>query len=293
MRTVPRNRHLLACSACLLVGWLLGSQPSVDVLADPAPPKKKESPFPPVGRLGSDIYLQNAAEYRAVCHCIYQSAALRLESVLARSGPKFAKPAIVMDLDETVFDNSAFQTFLLKNELEFSEALWSDYEENYPQEVTLVPGAKQFIERAEAMGVTVVYMSNRYEVHQQSTMKAIEANGLNANDLPGRLYLIPKGGTSDKSARREAVAARFNVLMYFGDNLRDFSEAFRAAKLPKDATPEDYLKAIKQRAAMADDATCHWGIDWFALPNPAYGEWERLIGPDPKALLRPTNMKAR
>jgi len=110
----------------------------------------------------------------------------------------------------------------------------------------------------------------------------------------GRLYLNPADGSSDKSARREAVAARYNVLLYFGDNLRDFSETFANKNfLPKDPTQEDYQKAIARRAAAADDARVHWGIDWFVLPNPVYGEWDRLTGKDPKAVLHPTTMKPK
>ena len=296
MRIATRSRTVLACSACMLVGMLLGMEARVSLLADPAPqplqaPAKAEAPFPPIARLSSNIYMQNAAEYRAVCHCIYKGAALRLEADLANSKPKVAKPAIVMDLDETVFDNSAYQTFLLNNDLEYTEESWSEYEQNHPQEVTLVPGAKRFIERAEQLGVSFVYMSNSSVAAKASTSNALVLNGIDVTNIAVRLYLIPKGCTSDKAARRETVLAKFNVLMYFGDNLRDFSEFFRAAKLGKDATADDYLKAIRQRATQADDAICHWGIDWFALPNPVYGEWERLIGPNPKALLRPTTMK--
>jgi predicted secreted acid phosphatase len=81
--------------------------------------------------------------------------------------------------------------------------------------------------------------------------------------------------------------------MYFGDSLRDFSESFAAPRLPADAGPESYLKAIARRAAQVDDASCHWGVDWFVLPNPVYGEWEKLIGRSPHAVLRPTSMKGK
>ena len=40
-----------------------------------------------------------------------------------------------------------------------------------------------------------------------------------------------------------------------------------------------------------DDAACHWGIDWFVLPNTGYGEWEKLIRNEPIKRLRPSGMK--
>jgi predicted secreted acid phosphatase len=86
------------------------------------------------------------------------------------------------------------------------------------------------------------------------------------------------------------VMARYNVLMLFGDNLRDFSEVFASPDLPEGATTADYLTAIDARAAAVDDAICHWGLDWFVLPNPIYGEWEGLMGPNPSALFEPSGM---
>lgn len=80
--------------------------------------------------------------------------------------------------------------------------------------------------------------------------------------------------------------------MYFGDNLRDFSEAFAAPRLPAGATAEDNVNAISQRAAAVDEEGDHWGVDWFVLPNPIYGEWEKLMGPDPADILRPSGMPA-
>ena len=47
-----------------------------------------------------------------------------------------------------------------------------------------------------------------------------------------------------------------------------------------------HLTAIRRRLQQVDDAACHWGIDWFVLPNPIYGEWEKLLGDDPLAAMR-------
>ena len=243
-------------------------------------------------RVGANIYLQTSAEYRACCLQVYQCAAQRLEALLHDEHPKLAKPTVVMDLDETVFENSAFETFLYKNKLEYTEALWAEYEEKYPQDVTLIPGAKGFIARAEALGVTVVFISNRSDLHRKSTENALSRNGISVKDIEDRLFLKAKDGTSDKSSRREAVAAGHNVLLYFGDQLRDFSEAFVARPPAKDDGCEAYLKSIKQRQALVDDAACHWGVDWFVPPNPVYGEWEKLVGPDPIAIMHPTTMEA-
>ena len=107
-------------------------------------------------RVGGNLYLQHSAEYRACCLTIYKSAELRMRNLLDAARPRPAKPAVVLDLDETVLDNSAFQTFLYKAKMEYSDKLWAEYEEKYPQDVTLIPGARTFIHKAQAAEVAVV-----------------------------------------------------------------------------------------------------------------------------------------
>jgi len=243
------------------------------------------------GRLSANLYQQTAAEYRACCLQIYHLAEMRLTFLVRNGHPRPLKPAVVMDLDETVLDNSAFQTFLCENQREYSNEVWEVYERDYPGEVALVPGAGQFVRKAAAMGVTVVFMSNRLEENRKSTTAALARLGLSPEELHGELDLRKKGATTDKSARREMIAAKYNVLLYFGDNLRDFSETFVAPKLTPGDSADAYRKAIEARFEQVDAASCHWGIDWFVLPNPVYGEWERLVTHDPMARLRPTRMR--
>ena len=68
-------------------------------------------------------------------------------------------------------------------------------------------------------------------------------------------------------------------------------DVFEARELPDDASAEAYGEAIEDRAAAVDLALCHWGFDWFVLPNPMYGEWEEHIPPEPVDILRPTSMR--
>ncbi|WP_020472017.1 5'-nucleotidase, lipoprotein e(P4) family [Zavarzinella formosa] len=293
MRKITPVHLILACSTCLCVGWLAGDRGMVPLAAEPLPVKKADAPALPMpSRMAANVYLQTSAEYRACCLQVYRTAGQQLLSKLKSGGLNLTKPAIIMDLDETVLDNSAFQTFLYKNNLEYTDDLWAEYEETAPQDVTLIPGAKAFIDMAEGLGVTVIYISNRTDKFKSKTIEALENLKINVKGIADRIHLKAEK-SSDKSARREAVAAKYNVMMLFGDNLRDFSEAFAAPKLPKEATTEDYCKAIKQRLAAADDAACHWGVDWFVLPNPVYGEWDRITGPEPLAVLHPTSMRTK
>ncbi len=294
MISTSHARSVSVWLAVAVIGAPLGHVGLTTLSADPPPAHAAGPGFPMSARIGANIYLQTSAEYRACCRTIYTCAELRLESSLRNAKPQPARPAVVMDLDETVLDNSAFQTFLYNNHLEYTEKLWADYEQNDPQDVTLIPGAKHFIDRAESLGASVVFISNRSDQYRTFDEEALQRLlGSDPTRPIDRLYLRSKDGNSDKSSRRDAVAAKFNVLMYFGDNLRDFSEVFAAAKLPQNPTPQECLAAIDERQSAADDASCHWGVDWFVIPNPVYGEWEKLIGPDPEAIMHSTSMKTK
>jgi acid phosphatase len=230
-------------------------------------------------RVLGNLYMQSA-EYRACCLQTYK---LALEKLVARlrtvpaDGPR---PAVVMDLDETVLDNGPFQEFLYRNRLVYKEPLWEPWERDHADEVGAVPGAKNFIAAAELAGATVVYISNRTAKYQASTVRALAHNGINVDNVDGRMLLRTEP-SSDKTQRREQAAKQFRVLMYFGDSLRDFSEDFKVKPGVTNAS----------RDRLVDEAAARWGADWFVLPNPSYGEWERLLGDRPESHLRPTTMQ--
>jgi len=269
-----------------------------------APAVASPSPFAMSMRIGSNLYLQTSPEYRALCYQTYKSAKLRLEAIVA-DDKQPDELVVVMDLDETVFDNSAFQTYLYRTNQEYSDTLWANYEENYGKDVTLVPGAAHFIQMARLMKVNVVFVSNRLQKYQASTVATMKRLGLdrllNHRDLNELMYLKrePIGSEpsapSEKTTRREQIGARFRIAMLVGDNLRDFSDVFAKQKkqlpaAPAVATAQDVLELIDVRKALVDESVAHWGTDWFVLPNPVYGEWDRVIKVDPIELMHKTSM---
>lgn len=294
---------LLLLVLCLALGygfgqvfplaWTTSNRPPEPATGE-LPPKHANAPvFPMEARLGANIYLQTSGEYRACCRMIYRSAGDRLATIVTELPKDGKTPAVVLDLDETVFDNSAFQTFLYRHKLEYTDELWSVYERDHPRDVTLIPGAKEFLDQARALGVTPVLLSNRMQHNQAGSLAALEHLGINVIDPAKELFLKVSPQESNKTARREQVAALYNVVMYVGDNLRDFSEVEFAAKKPPVGVGVDwYVEEIRRRQTEADKAAEHWGRDWFILPNPVYGEWDKLIGPDPLSLMHPTTMKA-
>jgi acid phosphatase len=271
-------KRSISAGAILSIGIGIGAiffrGGSASIAQAPNPPLPQPQEF----RLLANLFMITSGEYRACCLQTYRLAEERLAQKLRCRTHPAKPPAVLIDLDETVFDNAGFQTVLYRDRLVYRDELWDPWERDFPHEVRLVPGAKQFIERAEAAGVTVLYMSNRMESFRKSTIRAIEHNGLSTLDIDGRLLL--KKDKSDKTQRRAWAFDRFDVLLLIGDNLRDFSEEFSVGKT---TTVADRKNSVDRRAE-------HWGNDWIILPNCVYGEWEKLIKDNPAQHLPPSAM---
>jgi acid phosphatase len=252
----------LGVAAGLVVGYLVGQGPS---------------PNPQQRGLDANLWMQTAGEYRACCLQTYRQAWERLQQKVKKAAPAKGKPlAVIMDLDETVLDNSGFQTSLSRDSVDYSDSLWDEWEKDHFDEVRLVPGAREFIEKAEGAGVAVVYLSNRAEKNRAGTIAALEHVKLDTRKIENRLLLA--GSTSDKTERRNQVRKRYEVLMLFGDNLRDFDEKPFKAKKVGEYDVSGQNEAIAERLKQVDEQRSHWGDDWIILPNPVYGEWTKLLG---------------
>jgi 5'-nucleotidase (lipoprotein e(P4) family) len=115
--------------------------------------------------------------------------------------------------------------------------------------------------------VAPVYISNRKESERTATVASLEFLGIESGD-PGERLLL-RTAESGKEPRREQTRARWNVIAYFGDNLADFSPGLEAQG-----------KNWRQRIAAAEAAEERWGVEWFVLPNPMYGDWAQSL-PEP------------
>ena len=298
---MPSPRQLCAFAAVGLAGFAAGvliNNPR-SAAQDLPVPRAVVREDPPNRSLDANLWMQISAEYRACCYQAYNLARRRLTEK-ARAVPPggWARPpAIVLDLDETVLDNSEFQTRLIRNGLGYDQATWDDWEKTGFAQVRLVPGARAFIDEAKRLGVAVVYITNRSQKKElgDGTLNALELLGV---EVPGD-DLLGATTTSDKTARRAAVERRYTVLLYLGDNLRDFHEGdFRSTvdNAKPGSRTEDPAKlraAIVARAAAVDRCEDLFGREWIILPNPAYGEWAKVLGLGPTDRDRLTGQPAR
>jgi acid phosphatase len=224
--------------------------------------------------LDANLFMQTAAEYRACCYQAYNLATARLKEECAAHKDRGNKLAVVMDLDETVLDNAGFQAMQLRSNLAYDQRLWDTWEEKHGDLVGLLPGAREFILEAGKLGVAVVYISNRNDKYRDQSKAILKRLGI-AVGHDSLLKLATT--TSDKTERRKEAERDFTVLLYVGDNLRDFDEKYRCRKL-ETRSPDELEKAVRERNDRVDESRAEWGRKWIILPNPAYGEWMKPLG---------------
>lgn len=229
-------------------------------------------------RLTGVLWFQTAAEYRVDTTAKYTQAKRTLDAALsdptwtaATEQPGSAmlpgRPAIIMDLDETVLDNSSFQGELVRQRSAYNEALWREWVAT--ESAGAVPGAIAFIQYALSRNVTVFFVSNRTATQEQNTRNNLASLGI---ALPADVDTVLTAGerpdwTSDKTSRRKFVSENYRILMLVGDDLGDFVTGNKAP-------PAD-------RIALAEKYGQFWGERWLLINNPLYGSWESAtVGSD-------------
>jgi len=203
------------------------------------------------------LWVQTAAEYEVAVRQSYQLALRQLDAALA-AGP--AAPAIVVDLDETLVDNSAFEARLLREDQEFDLDAWFRWLDG--GEGRALPGAVEFVTAVRRRGVAVYMVTNRPARFRAGTLAMLRKAGLiDASDDGARLLLHgdrPEW-TADKTSRREYVASQHALLLLVGNDLNDFANA---AELDPAA-----------RRVLAASHADRFGHDWILVPSPAWGTW--------------------
>jgi 5'-nucleotidase (lipoprotein e(P4) family) len=219
--------------------------------------------------LDATLWVQSAVEYEVVARSVYADASVDLRKLLADSSRTAAleqteeyrslPPAVVLDVDETVLDNSPYQARLLETGEAYNSDTWSAWVEE--RAARPIPGAVEFTTEAEGLGVTVFYVTNRRAHLEPATRDNLEAVGFPVrSDVD---VVLTRDAERSKSSRRQAVASSYRVLMLVGDDLADFVDV-------EGLTPEE-------RFNLARKYEDYWGNRWHMLPNPTYGSWDRAL----------------
>lgn len=229
------------------------------------------------------LWVQTSAEYRAVAVQTYRTAGQTLDAALAdpgwtaaleqREGYADLPPAVVLDVDETVLDNSPFQGQIVLDRAGFDPLRWNAWVAMAAAEA--VPGALDFVRAANSRGIRVFYITNRSCSSDSCPQEAHTIRNLETLGFPSvsgeQMLLRDERGTwgSEKTSRRRAVAKTHRILMLVGDDLGDFIPGVKRG-----------ITAGKRRD-LADTYRDRWGRQWFILPNPMYGSWDQVLG-EPK-----------
>jgi len=246
------------------------------------------------------LWVRHSAEFRAASEIIYRGARDALARGLgdpswsaepAQTGDLSAlPPAVVMDIDDTVLDNSEPQARMILAETcpaEFA-SLWDAWVAE--RAAPAVPGAAAFIRAARAMQdpqgrpVRVFFITNRECKRragshsacpqEEDTLANLRALGLDAPTLQDDLML--KGEKpdwpSEKLPRRLEVTRNYRIVLSVGDDLGDFLPDVRRQDVP-----------ARERARCAHRE--RWGTQWFVVPNPMYGSWQAVLGADLESAL--------
>ena len=172
-------------------------------------------------------------------------------------------PAIILDVDETVLDNSAFQARTIINGLSYPNG-WIDW--GNEARAPAVAGVADFLKEAESKGVKIFYVTNRVAELEDATRKNLEDLGLQLDKDRDVLMMKGESGwASDKTSRRAIIAEDYRIIMIVGDQLSDF--------LPRQET----ALAPEERKMLAYKYRNMWGSKWFMITNSMYGGWEASI----------------
>jgi len=199
-------------------------------------------------KLPNDIrWVTNASEYKILCEQIYKNAWQNLSETLKKAT---SQSAIIMDLDETVLDNSKYQIGLVKKNESYNPESWSIWVNLL--ESDLVPGAKAFIDSVRTTQTRIIFLSNRMAHNQSPTISNMKQLNIYQEE---DIFLLRIDKPDKKHIRRAEVIngtgriqdiGPMNVLAYFGDARHDFPD------------PDDYY---------------NFGQNMFMFPNPMYGKW--------------------
>ena len=217
------------------------------------------------------LWTQRAIEFKGNALTVFALARIRLDEALAdknwTASPAEQKadyqalpPAVILDIDETLLDNSRYQVWMLKNNQSFSTKTWNQF--CAAQVSTAIPGALEFTKYADSKGVKVFYISNRGVETEKDTRENMAKLGfpMGGNVDTFRMQGEKPEWASAKGTRRAVVTKDYRVLLNIGDNFGDFDDRYRTGE------------AERQKAFDSDMA--YWGKQWLMIANPTYGSFD-------------------
>ncbi|HKQ67455.1 MAG TPA: HAD family acid phosphatase, partial [Methylomirabilota bacterium] len=221
--------------------------------------------------LNAVLWMQRSVEYKASALTAFALARIRLDQALAdpswTAAPKeqtgayqSLPPAIVLDIDESILDNSGYQAWMALKGTSFDPKTWNAYVNTVTSQA--IPGALEFARYADGKGVKVFYVSNRTAEEEPATRKNLEKFGFPMGGNVDTMLMTRKQPDwgSAKGTRRAYIAKSYRILINVGDNFGDFVDEYRGSEA--------------ERLKVMEDHKARWGREWIMIANPSYGSFE-------------------
>ncbi|HMJ92393.1 MAG TPA: 5'-nucleotidase, lipoprotein e(P4) family [Candidatus Acidoferrum sp.] len=215
------------------------------------------------------LWYQRAAECRALYYQACNIARERIDQyLLARRNTVTANPrkaAIIVDIDETVLDNSEDGARYIATGTVYTTNSWAEWVR--ATNATVLPGMLSLLRHCKTNDVEVFYVSNR-ETNDDGMAHALAnliSQGLPYADT-NHVFLHTSSSAKDDRRGPLMTNGLYDVILLMGDNLGDFHHDYDA-KVGEDKRRKD---------ATDRDATL-FGSRYIVLPNPIYGTWESVF----------------
>jgi acid phosphatase len=228
--------------------------------------------------LNAIAWMQTSVEFRLIAGQTFRGALVQLDKAIKTPGwdalapterdtpVAGLPPAVIVDVDETVLDNTPYGARNVRDGKGFDDASWNAWVQS--RAARAVPGALEFARAANARGVAIYYISNRSAEQGPATIDNLRKAGFPVPDAGQFLGLgtLLEGcapDRSEKGCRRRLVGRSHRVLMQFGDQVGDFVDIAANNPAGREQAVRPYLGWVGER--------------WFVLPNPSYGSWEPAL----------------
>jgi 5'-nucleotidase (lipoprotein e(P4) family) len=254
-------RQRLTSSGLTLLLALQGLPVLGQAAPTPSTPPPSLAPAPGASRHLEIKYVRDSGEYSTLTRQIYRLAGEAVAAA-ARSLPPDGW-AVVLDVDETALDNSAYQLERAAYGLSFAQPSWQAWVRR--AQAGAVPGVREFVQRVRQLGGRIAWITDREADEKGGDLTTATKVNLGNVGLWGErdLLCMRHGSKDSKAVRRRDLTTGGGscswpdkpvpVLVFVGDQLPDFPG--NGESLP-DSGSEDAF-----------------GHRFFLLPNPMYGGW--------------------
>jgi len=204
--------------------------------------------------LPNDVrWVRESNEYIVLCNQVYANAINKLKDTLSPNQYSLNilhnNYAVVMDLDETVLDNSYYQVELYNKKEKYNPDSWDEWV--LKEEAGLVPGTYEYIRFLRNNNIQIIFISNRMHKRLEETKNNMKKLGIYSSD---DIYLLRIDKADKKTIRRAEIFnstgrmkdyKTFEIIQYLGDAIGDFEF----------------------------ENLDRFGLNQFVFPNPMYGKW--------------------